>query len=75
MRYSLLILSTALFFCSCNSSEIEKENIQTINTNDIVMNDIVHDSLTTSQIEKIKKNTIGVCRSIPGKFRGDNRQF
>jgi hypothetical protein len=55
MKNILLILSTALIFSSCNSSKDEKQNIQTMDPNDIQISEVVHDTLTTDQIDKIKK--------------------
>ncbi len=54
MKNIILILSTVLTFYSCNSSTDEKQNIQTMNPNDIQVSEVVHDSLTTEQIDKIK---------------------
>lgn len=54
MKNIILILSTVLTFYSCNSNKDEKQNIQTMNPNDIQLSEVVHDSLTTEQIDKIK---------------------
>ncbi len=54
MKKLLLNLTTVLILSSCNSKD-EKENIQTMNTNDIQMSEVVHDTLTEDQINKIKK--------------------
>jgi hypothetical protein len=55
MKNAIMILSTILTFYSCNSSKDEKQNIQTMNPNDIQVSEVVRDSLTTEQIDKIKK--------------------
>lgn len=54
MKNIILIISTVLTFYSCNSGKNEKQNIQTMNPNDIQVSEVVHDSLTTEQIDKIK---------------------
>jgi len=54
MKNILLTLSIILTFHSCNPNKNEKQNIQTINPNDIQISSVVHDSLTTIQIDKIK---------------------
>lgn len=53
MKNIFLSLTTALIFCSCNSDKNDEKNIQTMNPNDIQLNEVVHDSLTTEQIVKI----------------------
>lgn len=53
MKNIFLILTTALIFCACNSDKNDEKNIQTMNPNDIQLNEVVHDSLTTEQIDKI----------------------
>lgn len=55
MKNTILIFSTILIFVSCNSENNNKQNIETINPNDIQISKVVHDSLTTEQIEKIRK--------------------
>lgn len=55
MKNILLSLSTILLFVSCNSNKDNKQNSQTLNPNDIQISEVVHDSLTAEQIEKIKK--------------------
>jgi hypothetical protein len=55
MKNILFILSTILVFSSCNSGKDEKQNIQTMDPNDIQISEVVHDTLTTEQIDKIKK--------------------
>ncbi len=55
MRNILFFISTVLIFCSCNSSKDEKQNVQTMNPNDIQVSEVVHDSLTTDQVQRIKK--------------------
>lgn len=54
MKYLIITLSAVLAFCSCNSNKNEKQKIQTMNPNDIQVNELVHDSLTTEQVDKIK---------------------
>jgi hypothetical protein len=55
MRNILFSISTVLIFCSCNSSKDDKQNVQTMNPNDIRLSEVVHDSLTTDQVQRIKK--------------------
>ena len=55
MRNIFFFLSTLLIFCSCNSSKDERQNVETMNPNDIKISEVVHDSLTTDQIQRIKK--------------------
>lgn len=55
MKNIFLILSTLLIFISCNSHKEEKQNVQTMDPNDIQISEVVHDSLTTDQINKITK--------------------
>ena len=55
MKYSILHIVTILTLLSCNSAHEDNHTIQTIDPNDIQLNEIVHDTLTTVQIEKIKK--------------------
>ena len=53
MKYSIFIL-TILALYSCNSNKDKKQDIQTVNPNDIQVSEVIHDSLTTEQIEKIE---------------------
>lgn len=55
MRNIIFFLSTVLVFYSCNSSKDEKQNVKTMNPNDIQLSEVVHDSLTADQIQRIKK--------------------
>lgn len=64
MKNTLLISLLSLFIISCNSVKDDKEKVQIINANgttemvetkDLSPSDIVHDSLTNEQLEKIKK--------------------
>lgn len=55
MKNILFPILTVLIFCACNSTKDEKQNIQTMEPNDIQLNEVVHDSLTTDQTDKIKK--------------------
>lgn len=54
MKNLLLILSTSLILCACNSGKDQTHTTQTVNVKNIETGPVVHDSLTTEQIEKIK---------------------
>ena len=41
--------------CACNSAKDENPKVQTMNPNDIEINEVIHDSLTSEQIDKIKR--------------------
>jgi hypothetical protein len=51
----ILLLIAVVVFSSCNSNRDAKQNIQTVNPNDIQLGEVVHDSLTLDQIDKIKR--------------------
>lgn len=53
MKNFLKLLVAVLFLSSCNSRS--EQETQLIDPNEIQLNDIVHDTLTTEQITKIKK--------------------
>lgn len=55
MRNILFYISTVLILCSCNSNKAEKQNVQTMNPNDIQLSEVVHDSLSADQVQRIKK--------------------
>ena len=55
MKNILFFISIVLIFCSCDYSKDDKQNVQTIDPNDIQVSEIVHDSLTTDQIQRIKR--------------------
>ncbi len=50
----MTILGLTLFSCKTNNKS-ENSNVQTINANDLTLSPIVHDTLSSDQIEKIKK--------------------
>ncbi len=56
MKNIAFILSAVLIFCSCKSGKDEKQNIQTMDPNDIrISTEVRHDSLTADQMIKVKK--------------------
>lgn len=54
MKNTILILTTVMTFYACNANKGDEQNIQTINSKDIQIGEVIHDSLTTEQIDKIK---------------------
>ena len=54
MKISCFILLFGLYAVSCNTSK-DKSQIVTMNAKDITVGPIVHDSLSSDQLEKIKK--------------------
>ena len=55
MKQIFIIILMIYLFCSCNSNRKQEEKIITINPNEIRVGEIVHDSLNSDQIEKIKE--------------------
>lgn len=55
MKGILKLILATLFLSSCNSNSEDRNETQTINPNEIQLNEIVHDTLTSEQIIKIKK--------------------
>ena len=53
MKKIILIFVTTMFL-SCNSGRDDKQNIQTIDPNEIQVGEVVYDSLTREQVDKIK---------------------
>jgi hypothetical protein len=47
----LVLVTTGLTLYSCK----DKSNIKSVNANDLTLSPVVHDTLSTAQIEKIKK--------------------
>lgn len=48
----MVIIGLTLFSCKTND-KVENPNVQTINTNDLTLSPVVHDTLNSDQIEKI----------------------
>ena len=55
MKEILKLIIATLILSSCNSNSEEQNEIQTINPYEIKQSEIVHNELTTEQINKIKK--------------------
>jgi type III secretory pathway component EscV len=55
MNRFIFLLFLSLTLLSCDSTKEEKQKSQFINPNDIKINKVVQDSLTTTQIDRIKK--------------------
>lgn len=54
MRRIIFTLITTILLSSCFPKKSQEEDIQTINPNEIKLNEVVQDSLTKEQIGKIK---------------------
>ncbi|SHI67386.1 hypothetical protein [Flavobacterium terrae] len=54
MKNIIFILTVVFTLYSCNSNKDGNQNIQTMDPNDIQIGEVVHDSLTKEQIDKIK---------------------
>lgn len=65
MRNILFYISAVLIFCSCNYSKGDNENVQTMNPNNIRVGEVVHDSLTAEQVQKIKKIQLTFAEVYP----------
>jgi hypothetical protein len=55
MKEFLYLLITIPFLSSCNSKSDKQKETQFIDPNEIRINEVVHDTLTSDQLAKIKK--------------------
>lgn len=55
MKEFLYLLITILFLSSCNSESDKQKETQLIDPNEIRINEVVHETLTSDQLAKIKK--------------------